>query len=105
MLLERGGGGSQGEGRTRLEPGHQPQTGAADGAGDSLVREAQNSGRKGKRCVPGLLGGLAEEDGLLVKLIEVIFAATFWIVTKFSFYQPLIIPLPPATFHCKETVL
>lgn len=55
--------------------------------------------------MPGLLGGLAEEDGLLVKLIEVIFAATFWIVTKFSFHQPLIISLPPATFHCKETVL
>lgn len=55
--------------------------------------------------MPGLLGRLAEENGLLVKLIEVIFAATFWIVTKFSFHQPLIISLPPATFHCKETVL
>ena len=54
--------------------------------------------------MPGLPGGLAEEDGRLVKLIEVIFAATFWIVTKFS-YQPLILSLLPATLHCKETVL
>lgn len=84
---------------------HHPQTGAADGTGDSLVRKARNSGRKGKRCVPGLLGGLAQGDRLLVKLIEVIFAATFWIVTKFSFHKPLILALPPATFHCKETVL
>lgn len=79
--------------------------GAADGARDSLVRKAQHFGRKGKRSVPGLLRGLAEEDRLLVKLIEVIFAATFWIVTKFFFYQPLITSLPPATFSCKETVL
>jgi hypothetical protein len=55
------------------------------------VREAWNSGRKGKRYVPGLLGELAEEAQLLVQLIEVIFAATFWIVTKFSFLQPRII--------------
>lgn len=37
--------------------------------------------------MPGLLGRLAEEDGLLVKLIAVIFAATSWMVTKFSFFQ------------------
>lgn len=54
--------------------------------------------------MPGLLSRLAAEDGLLVKLIEVIFAATFWIVTKFS-YQPLIPSLLPATLHCKETGL
>lgn len=69
------------------------------------MRKARNPGREGTRCVPGLLGRLAEEDGLLVKLIEVIFAATFWMVTKFFFYQPLIISLTPATFHCTEMVL
>lgn len=45
------------------------------------------------------------EDGFLVKLIEVISAATFWIVTIFSFYQPLLISLPPATLLGKEAVL
>ena len=54
--------------------------------------------------MPGLLGRRAEEDGLLVRLIEVIFAATFRIVIKVS-YQPLMVSLTPALFHCTETVL
>ena len=54
--------------------------------------------------MPGLLGGLAEEHRLLVKLIEVIFAATFWIVTKF-FFQSLVASLTPASFHCTEIVV
>lgn len=70
-----------------------------------LGRKAQDSGSKGKRCVPGLLGRLAEELGLRVKLIEVIFAATFWIVAKVSLYQPLITSLPPAALHCNEATL
>lgn len=49
FLLECQAGGSWGGGRTWLGPGHQPQTGAADGAWDSLVREAQNPGRGGAR--------------------------------------------------------
>ena len=55
--------------------------------------------------MPGLLGGLAEEHRLLVKLIDVIFAATFWIVTKFSFFQSLVASLTPASFHCTEIVV
>lgn len=44
--------------------------------------------------MPGLPGVLAEVNTLLVQIIEVISAATFWIVTKFSFHQALLCLLP-----------
>lgn len=50
-------------------------------------------------------GELAEEAWLLVQLIEVISAATFWIEVRLSLFQPQITSLPPATFHCTEAEL
>lgn len=66
--------------------------------------EGLGSWRRREKVCARAPGPLAEEDGLLVRLIEVIFAATFRIVIKFS-YQPLTVSLMPALFHCTETAL
>lgn len=50
-------------------------------------------------------GELAAEAWLLVQLIEVISAATFWIEARLSFLQPQITSLPLAPFHGAEAEL
>lgn len=85
------------------------RTSASDGSSrwsrGQLGVEGREFWQKREKVRARAPGGLAEEAVLLVMLMEVIFAATFWIVTKFSFYQPLLISLAPATFHCTKTVL